>query len=77
MEVAGSFKQLSDAQASQLKRRHGISADRRSARRSHQRRVAGAGQLRVRAGDVTLGVPTAQTDLPATLKLKCLLATNA
>ena len=34
------------------------------------------GRLRVRAGDITLSVPTAQTDLPATLKLQCWFATN-
>ncbi|MEP7309695.1 MAG: hypothetical protein ABJA98_29660 [Acidobacteriota bacterium] len=75
MQVAGSFKQLSDAQASELKSGTGFPSTGPIAEIvSVGSKVPG--QLRVRAGDVTLGVPTDQTDLPATLKLKCWLATN-
>ncbi len=75
MEVAGSFKQLSDAQASQLKSGTGFPPTGPIAEIVRVGSKA-PGQIRVRAGDVTLGVPTAQADLPATLKLKCWLASN-
>ena len=75
MEVAGSFKELTDAQAGELKKGSGFPAASPTAEIvSVGSRVPG--QVRVRAGDVTLGVPTAQTDLAATLKLKCWLSTN-
>jgi hypothetical protein len=75
IEVGGSFKQLTDAQASQLKSGTGFPAAGPLAEVvSISPKVPG--NVRVRAGDVTLVVPTAQSDVPATLRLKCWLASN-
>jgi hypothetical protein len=75
MEVAGSFKQLSDKEASQLKNGTGFPAT------SPIAQIVSVGtplpgRLRVRAGDTTLSVPTTQMELPATLKLQCWIAPN-
>ncbi len=63
MEVGGSFKQLTDAQASQLKSGTGFPRPARSPRSSSIGPKV-PGNVRVRAGDVTLVVPTAQIGRP-------------
>jgi hypothetical protein len=76
MEVAGSFKQLSDKEASQFKSGMGFPPTGGAIAEIVSVGTAVPGRLRVRAGDTMLSVPTAQTDLPATLKLHCWLLPN-
>ncbi len=77
MEIAGSFKQLSEKEAGTLKVGTKLPPTGGSVAEIVNIGSSVPGQLRVRAGEVTLGIPTPQVELPATLKVKCGVSGNA
>jgi hypothetical protein len=76
MEVAGSFLQLSDKEAAELKSGTGFPPTGAPIATIVSVGPKVPGQLRVRAGPSTLGVATNQAELPATLAVKCWIAPN-
>lgn len=76
MEVAGSFKQVSEKDVAALKAGTKLPPTGGPVAEIVSVGTRVPGQMRVRAGDTTLGFPTDQTELPATLRLKCGVSAN-
>jgi hypothetical protein len=76
MEVAGSFKQLTEKEAGALKVGTKFPPTGGPVAEIVSVGSSAPGQMRLRAGDVTLGFPTTQIELPATLKVRCGVSAN-